>query len=68
MKNLLIFFFALFAHTGGEPKFIYANKAKKSKVDFSSKYKSCNVHYFAMPIGTVLNLLALQFYIQRISS
>ena len=43
------------------------NKAEVSKVDYSSKDKSSNVHYFCLPIGIVLakillNLVVLPWY------
>jgi hypothetical protein len=33
---------------------MFAIKAEVSKVDYSSKANSSNVHYFALPIGTVI--------------
>ena len=54
MNNLLLILLLSFGEYS-EARFIHKNKAEVSKVDYSSKANSSNVHYFALPIETVDN-------------
>jgi hypothetical protein len=46
---LLILLLSLGKYMKSEPRFISPKKAEVSKVDYSSKGKSCSVQYFACP-------------------
>ena len=39
-----------------EPRLLYENREEVSKVDYSSKAKSCNFRYCVFAIGTVSTL------------
>ena len=60
LKNPLLIVL-LYLHIYIEDRFICANIAKKSKVDFSTKSKNSNVHDFLLLIGTVQLQLQLGF-------